>query len=242
MAVSPPRSPEQSAPPSPSTLPPLNLSYLARTPLEAAVQTFLVEEEDLFAATYIFFEHSNRTCLVSQSRGAERINQRAVLPHLVTADRVESGSVLSPDGELGSLFRMFEGDEAVASVEVYDDRVVVVHASFSRDAVDAGAVPMSTRLEFRADHERRMREAMEETEIDTELTYIPLTEVLWGNRARKLVVGGQGGAVWQNVCDFFSGINGTVVRAIERHNEHEFASACVPPWELPRSRLEAIFS
>ena len=64
MAVSPPRSPEQPSPPSPSTLPPLNLNYLARTPLEAAVQTFLVEEEDLFGAAYVFFEHTNRTCLV----------------------------------------------------------------------------------------------------------------------------------------------------------------------------------
>lgn len=241
MAVSPPRSPEQPAPPSPSTLPPLNLNYLARTPLEAAVQTFLVEEEDLFGAAYIFFEHTNRTCLVSQSRGVERINQRAVLPHIVVADRVDAGSVLSPDGEIGSLFRMFEGDQQVASVEVYVDRVVIVHASFSRDAVEAGAVPRSTRLEFRADHQTRMREAMEETEVDTDLTYIPLTEVLWGPNMWKFVVGGEAGAVWQKVCAFLSGINRTVVDAIERHNQHEFASACVPPGELPQSNLGAIF-
>ena len=241
MAVSPPRSPEQPAPPSPSTLPPLNLNYLARTPLEAAVQTFLVEEEDLVESAYVYFEHTNRTCLVSQSRGVERINQRAVLPHIVVADRVDAGSVLSPDGDIGSLFRMFEGDQQVASVEVYSDRVVIVHASFSRDAVDAGAVPRSTRLEFRADHEARMREAMEETDVDTDLTYIPLTEVLWNPRVSRLVVGGEAGAVWQNVCKFLSGINKTVVHAIDRHNQHEFASACVPPTELPRSNLAAIF-
>ena len=241
MAVSPPRSPEQPAPPSPSTLPPLNLNYLARTPLEAAVQTFLVEEEDLAAAAYVFFEHTNRTCLVSQSRGVERINQRAVLPHIVVADRVEAGRVLSPEGDIGSLFRMFECGQQVASVEVYSDRVVIAHASFSRDAVDAGAVPRSTRLEFKADHEARMREAMEETEVDTDLTYIPLTEVLWGPSMRKLDVGGEAGAVWQNVCTFLSGINRTVVHAIERHNQHEFASACVPPTELPQINLGAIF-
>lgn len=242
MAISPPRSPEQAAPPSPSTLPPLNIGRSARAPLQTAIQTFLVEEQDLAAATYVLFEETQRVCLVSQQHGVERINREAVIPYLVVADRVEAGTVISPDGEVGSLFVLLEDETKVATLEVYSDRLVLVHASFSRDAVNAGSVPPATRLVFTHDHCARVREAMQEVDVDEELTYIPTTEVLWSPRARRLFAsGGDQGRVWENVCGFLEAMNPAVVAAIERHNSREFATACVPPGELPTVSLSAIF-
>ena len=100
MAISPPRSPEHSAsaPPSPSSLPPLTLNSIARTPLQTAIQTFLLEEDELAGSCYIFFEQTNRTCLVSQHRGLERINQKAVLPHVVRAEPIDSQALSETDG------------------------------------------------------------------------------------------------------------------------------------------------
>ena len=51
---------------------------------------------------------------------------------------METGSVTSPEGEEGWLFVLLEDETKVATVEVYSDRLVLVHASFSRDAVNAG--------------------------------------------------------------------------------------------------------
>jgi hypothetical protein len=242
MAISPPRSPEQAAPSSPSTLPPLNVGRSARAPLQTAIQTFLVEEQDLAAAAYVLFEETQRVCLVSQQHGVERINRQAVIPYLVVADRVETGSVTSPEGEEGWLFVLLEDETKVATVEVYSDRLVLVHASFSRDAVNAGSVPPATRLVFTHDHCARVREAMQDVDVDEELTYIPTTEVLWSPRARRLFAsGGSEGRVWEKVCEFLEGMNPTVVAAIERHNSREFATARVPPGELPVVCLSAIF-
>ena len=206
------------------------------------IQTFLVEPEDLFAATYVFLEETNRVCLVAQDHGRERINRRATIPHMVVADRVEAGSVLSPEGEIGTHFVLFEHDLKVASVEVYADRLVLVHASYSKDAVNAGSVPPSTRLVFRAEHHNRMLEAMAEVEMDPELTYVPSTEVLWSPRARRLFAGGgTAGEVWDKACAFLTGMNASVVRAIDTHNSLEFLSAGILPNELPTVSLGAIF-
>lgn len=212
-----------------------------RTPLQTAIQTFLLEEDELAGSCYIFFEQTNRTCLVSQHRGLERINQKAVLPHVVRADAVHAGSVMSPQGELGTLFTLTEEGTRTATIEVYSDRLVLVHASYSRAAVEGGVVPPATRLVFRPDHRAQMEAAMGEVHDDPDLTYIPLTEVLWGRANKNLLVCGDAGRVWKDVNDFLGHLNAHVVSAVDSHNARECLHAGIVPGELPSSRLAAVF-
>ena len=211
--------------------------------LESAVQLFLVEQEELFACAYVFFSKSRQTSIISEGSVGPRLNRDPIVPHIVHAGMVVAVPVLSATGEEGTAFNLVD-EEVVASVEVYSQTVVVVHASYSPVAARAGQVPASTRLVFGREHHEQLLQLLSEVEADDDLLYAPMTEILVGKGLDRLPLRGndEQRRLWSDTKDFFRTMNGMVVRGIERHNQNEFRRAGVGRGELPSVHVAALFS
>ena len=244
MVVSPPRSPEESPPE--VTIADFSLEgpKTRLQPLESAVQTFLVEEEELFACSYLFFCREQQSTIVSDGAEGPRLNRTPVIPHLVYADMVISGSVVSSKGEDGVVFTLVdEESQKVADFEVYHDTIIVVHSSHSPMAVQAGQQAESTRLVFGMHHHQQLQSLHAEIESDNDLTYIPTTEILVGTGLERLPLRGndEHRKVWTETKNFFRSMNSTVVRGIENHNNAEFIRAGVRRGEMLSVNLSSLF-
>lgn len=243
MSLTPPQSPEEGSDVGIDDL--VLCEASTRLPvMESVVQLFMVEEEELFACVYVYFSKGTQTATVSTGHLGPRLNRMPVVPHVVHADMVVAGPVLSSNGEEGTVFSLIDEDGKVAEFEVYAETIVVVHSSHSAMAVRARQLPESTRLVFGRHHHCQLREMLADVHSDDDLMYIPTTEILIGKGMDRLPLRGndEERVLWSATKAFFKGMNETVMLGVERQNKLEFTRTAVQKDELPSVCLAALFS
>jgi hypothetical protein len=213
--------------------------------LESAVQTFSYTLEELVESAYVFFERQKAPVVVSSGPRGTRWNRQPVLPRVVNTDALHWNPMYTNGGEEGHAFTLFHQREKVATIEVTNSRVVVVHATYSPAALDAGLIHPSTRLVFERTHPQQLADLLDEVAGDDDQLYLPVGEILLGKSLDRVPLrvlnkehhsSTEARRVWLETRSFLRSMQRHVVRGIESQNQSEFLR--VGATEIPNSKLD----
>ena len=251
MAISPPRSPSFSTPPTEAAPDPVRLPIdhfaLEKTkwmrPVNDVVHVFALEPEELYAVALIWFEVSPEPVLLS-NRG--RLSRNAVLPRTVFADELVWSPILDADGAESHAFELrADGFERQCVVEVVGGRIVVVQSQYSPLAVMGGLVSPSTRLVFEAGHREQLERLVDQVKSDPDdQVYVPTSEILLGRGLDRLTLSGgtsEARRVWAETKRTLQSMNTHVVQGIHDRNTSEFLDVGVSPDEVRLPNLGLYF-
>lgn len=250
MAISPPRSPSFSTPPTEAAPDPVRLPMdhfaLEKTkwmrPVNDVVHIFALEPEELYSCALIWFEVSPEPVLLS-NRG--RLSRSAVLPRTVFADELVWSPILDADGAEGHAFELRAENERQCVVEAVGGRIVVVQSQYySPLAVMSGLVSPSTRLVFEEGHREQLERLVSDIQSDPDQVYVPTSEILLGRGLDRLTLSGgtsEARRVWTEIKRTLQSMNTNVVQGISDRNTAEFRDVNVSPDEVRLPNLGMYF-
>lgn len=221
-------------------------------PLSNVIHTWGVTEEEMHASVYVYFEEVADDLVAWKTAHGTRISKSAVLPRPMFADSLSWMPLMSATGSAGYAYSLRIGGEPQVTFEVFDLKIVVVHADYSPLAAEAQIVPPATRLVFEEDHVARLQTVIRTVLEDDDMGYVPTSELLIGHGIDKLVLQRRTGwasdveeeaaqRAWARTKSRLKELNTFVVRGIQAQNEREFYAARVSCNECVQPNLVAVF-